>query len=255
MITMKRIFLAFAFLAMVLGCSSDDDSSPTPEQETSQINLTKILLGFNESDNSYAMETVLYYTNEGVLDSTVSVCPTCFPEGPEKYYYNQMGIDWIDRFLGAHSQLSYENGKIVTRANYDSAGELDSSIEYLYDNSGNISEISGVYSPGAPPYIVTLEYNSNGDITKRQEPVNPYYTTYEYLSSKSAYSLPYNNNYRQTQMTPLYNRSKTIYGDNDEILYEIIHEYEFNDEGFPIKETRLRDGEVQRIDLFFYEEN
>lgn len=244
---MRRIFLLSLLSLGILSCSNDDDVTITPVDKVTL--LKRVIVDLDENTGSFVYETRFFYDAQNRLDSTMTICPTCSFDGPLKYYYTDGKVVRTELNPWIYSRYEYDTNLITEQAEVNDISGSERSRFYEYDNNGNMILMS---LAGEVTSQLQYEYNAIGDILVRTEPQSPYRTTYEYTEIPSPYANLYIESLRKIERKPLLNRSKEVFWENDEMLYEIEYQLTFNDEGQVIKEEQLRDGTLWRKTEFFY---
>ena len=254
MVMKHIIFLVFG-IALVFGCSTDD-SSNTNEQEQELPKVTRILLDVPEDDSGYASETQLFYSNQGRLDSTLTICPSCtfFHVGPTNYMYENNRLDNVIVWGQSRFELIYEGDNIAQKNGYNDDGELVQVFAYTYDSNDNITKVVEDQINTNFSTETFYEFDDQGNIIRSYSEGSPYYRTYAYFDTPSPYSLFLGENYLKTfSYFPKNNLAKETLWLNDEIDSETTYEYEYNEQGYPTKEIATYSPGFTRTDEFFYE--
>lgn len=95
-----------------------------------------------------------------------------------------------------------------------------------------------------------IEYNAQGNISKRSDVTASFYTTYEYDTNKNPYSLILNDAVMKIFDDEYCKNNATKRTDSYGSI--TTYEYVYNDNGYPTQKIEKRNGLISLITMFTY---
>ncbi|AJH16303.1 hypothetical protein [Myroides profundi] len=262
--------LALCLVGMfAVNCSSDDNSITEPGKEEvdpgkEEYKSIVLVLSseenvFNVEDNKETLESTnivkFNYNEQYLLTSTTLSIPFGNTNagdniGDTKYIYNdKLQLTSLEYKGQIQYQFFYENNLLIKSIEDDIT--TNNITEYKYDSSNKVIEIIGYNqdknstTPIANKSYTKYKYNSDELITHVIDSENDkysaeitYYDKGKTLFENSIHNPQLGNSEYLYELELIYNPKKNIHSITD-LYSQYISTYEFNEEGYPIKETTI----------------
>ncbi len=175
----------------------------------------------------------------------------------ESYTYNSEGKAVVKEYSDDYYETyEYdESGRYVKLNQHDNDGEIYRVTEFTYDSNGQIEK--GVINfRDVETWNISYSYDSSGNVVTRIE--GPEQGS-QFSRSLSEFEYDDKKNPRYNWGLPTdivqYNNPLRYYNENMlscALPPNYIYQYEYNEDGYPVKEIRNR-GETEVYDTFYYE--
>jgi hypothetical protein len=180
-------------------------------------------------------ESKYVYDSKGNLLKSYTIDENGSINDSSKYVYNRQGVcSEINRFSGKKSAGKevpvFERGRVTGVKTYDENGEIESTLAYVYSGD-EISEEKTLNSNGEVVSTVQKEF-LNGQLVSQTEKDN----TGNIINISK---------FKRNVSNDIIECLFTVTTDNKE--YKIIYEYEYDNAGNWIKQTKFYDSQIVNI--------
>lgn len=234
---MKKLLLLLPLLAF-FSCTSDDNTQNNPDNPNN-TNLKLKSITYTESDDEYKTTIEYFYGSNGYVNKVKTYEEYDQTVTYDYYDYEQNQVTrWKYELDGRNitSDYFYQNDLLIKSINTEEQGPHIK--EYEYDTAKNLTkEVYTVASQPNDASTTIYTYDSHGNMVKEVYAYNDYdstVTTHEYDQKHNPFTHAFPKSFLKIHLMSPNNRTKTTDLETGEIT---VTHYEYNAQGYPIKET------------------